>query len=262
MTSSGTLFATSSDGTRIAYDATGSGPAVMMLHGGGQTRRTWHDDGYVERLAREFTVITVDIRGNGESDRPASVEAYSVDHLTADFLAVADAAGAKTFSVWGYSYGANVGRYLALRSRRVRSMVYIGIPFGAAASGAFRQYIVDALAKWNPILEALRSGSLDEQSLSEADRLVWKRGTVCVSLAWMGAMLDYPPVEPRDMPCPTLWVVGTANADALASVKTYGPDLAGTRVTVKLLDGLTHEQEREKIDKAFQAEAAFTSAAK
>jgi hypothetical protein len=78
----------------------------------------------------------------------------------------------------------------------------------------------------------------------------------------MGAMLDYPPVEPRDMPCPTLWVVGTANADALASVKTYGPDLAGTRVTVKLLDGLTHEQEREKIDKAFQAEAAFTSAAK
>lgn len=262
MTSSGTLFATSSDGTRIAYDATGSGPAVMLLHGGGQTRRTWHDDGYVERLAREFTVITVDIRGNGESDRPASVEAYSVDHLTADFLAVADAAGAKTFSVWGYSYGANVGRYLALRSRRVRSMVYIGIPFGAAASGAFRQYIVDALAKWNPILEASRAGSLDEQAFSEADRLVWKRGTVRVSLAWMGAMLDYPPVEPRDMPCPTLWVVGTANADALASVKTYGPDLAGTRVTVKLLDGLTHEQEREKIDMAFQAEAAFTSAAK
>jgi hypothetical protein len=57
-------------------------------------------------------------------------------------------------------------------------------------------------------------------------------------------------------------VVGTANADALASVTTYEPGLAGTRVTVKLLDGLTHEQEREMIDMAFQAEAAFTRAAK
>ena len=71
-----TRFATSSDGARIAYDVTGSGPAVMLLHGGGQTRRAWHDAGYVERLAQEFTVITLDLRANGESDRPTQPSKY------------------------------------------------------------------------------------------------------------------------------------------------------------------------------------------
>ena len=43
-------FATSPDGTRIAYDVTGKGPVVMLLHGGGQTRKVWHEQGYVERI--------------------------------------------------------------------------------------------------------------------------------------------------------------------------------------------------------------------
>jgi len=253
-----THFAASGDGIQIAYDLTGNGPAVILLHGGGQTRRIWHDAGYVERLAQEFTVITVDLRGNGESDKPVAADAYSVDHVTADILAVADATGASVFSIWGFSYGANVGRYVAMRSARVRSMIYVGIPFGAAAPGAFRQYIVDGRAKWTPIVEAARAGKLDEQSLSEADRLEWRRGTVPVSLAWLSAMLAYPPVEPRDMPCPTLWIVGTANLDAIESVKAYEPQLVGTRVTVMLLEGLTHAQEQERIDVALPKELEFT----
>jgi hypothetical protein len=45
-----TRFGTSADGTCIAYDVTGSGPALMLLHGAGKTRRDWHKVGYVERL--------------------------------------------------------------------------------------------------------------------------------------------------------------------------------------------------------------------
>src|SRR5262245_6718869 len=104
----------SPDGTRIAYDVTGSGPALILLHGGGQTRKAWHDAGYVSRLAKSFTVITIDIRGNGESDKPVTKSAYNVERLVEDVLAVADAAGAKRFALWGFSYGANVGRYVAV----------------------------------------------------------------------------------------------------------------------------------------------------
>jgi len=46
---------------------------------------------------------------------------------------VAKAADAKQFAVWGYSCGANVGRYLPSRSKRVTRLVIIGIGFGPAA---------------------------------------------------------------------------------------------------------------------------------
>jgi pimeloyl-ACP methyl ester carboxylesterase len=52
-----TRFANSPDGTRVAYDLCGTGPAIMLLHGGGSTRQEWHEGGYVRRLRDSFTVI-------------------------------------------------------------------------------------------------------------------------------------------------------------------------------------------------------------
>src|SRR5262249_24479766 len=59
-----TRFVTSKDGTRIAYDVTGAGPALILLHGGGGNRRDWHEAGYVVRLSSAFTVIAIDQRGS------------------------------------------------------------------------------------------------------------------------------------------------------------------------------------------------------
>jgi hypothetical protein len=53
-----TRFVTSSDGTRIAYDVQGHGPALILLPGRGFPRRTWHEYGYPSRLQDQFTVIT------------------------------------------------------------------------------------------------------------------------------------------------------------------------------------------------------------
>ena len=135
-----------------------------------KTRCVWHDLGYVDRLRARFTVVAVDLRGNGESDKATSAEAYVIDRLCEDLLAVADAVGACRVTIWGFSYGANVGRYLAARSDRVDAMVIIGIPFGAAASGAFRRLILDLRTKWVPVLRAERAGTFDPSTLPEADR--------------------------------------------------------------------------------------------
>lgn len=220
----GTRFATSKDGTKIAYDVTGSGPAVILLHGGGQTRQVWHRAGYVERLASELTVITIDIRGNGDSDKPQEVSAYHFERINEDVLAVADAVKALRFVLWGFSYGANVGRYLASRSDRVSAMVYIGINFGAAVDENFMSYV-----KKMPAVPA-----------------------------WLEAMLSYPPVEPSDMKCPTLWLVGSNNENALKSAEAYTSKLAGTKVTLEVIDGLNHPQELEQIDRVFSREVEFT----
>jgi len=77
---------------------------------------------------------------------------------------------------------------------------------------------------------------------------------------WLTAMISYPTVEPADMKCPTLWVVGTGNENAFASSEAYKSKLAGTKVTLAVIDGLTHPQEFEQIDRVFPRELAFTKA--
>ena len=221
-----TRFVTSKDGTKIAYDVAGSGPAVILLHGGGLTRRSWHAAGYVARLAKEFTVVTIDIRGNGESGKLTDESAFWFERINEDILAVADAVKAQRFSLWGFSYGANVGRYLASRSDRVSSMIIIGINFGAAVNETFMSFI-----KKMPTPEP-----------------------------WLTAMIEYPPVEPADMKCPTLWLVGSKNDNAFQSAEAYKSKLAGTRVTLAVIDGLNHPQELEQIDRVFPREVEFTRA--
>lgn len=49
----------------IAYERTGAGPPLLLIHGLGATRRIW--DPQIERLAAEREVIAVDMPGFGES---------------------------------------------------------------------------------------------------------------------------------------------------------------------------------------------------
>ena len=219
-----TRFVASSDGTKIAYDVTGSGPVVILLHGGGMSRRSWHTAGYVARLAKEFSVVTIDIRGNGESAKQLDEAAFWYERINEDILAVADAVKAPRFALWGFSYGANIGRYLASRSDRVSAMIYIGINFGAAVNETFMGFI-----KKMPAPES-----------------------------WLTAMIKYPSVEPADMRCPTLWMVGSNNTIAVESAQAYRSKLAGTKVTLEVIDGLNHPQEFEQIDRVFAREVEFT----
>jgi len=223
-----------------------------LLHGGGQSRRVWHEADYVGRLRDAFTVITMDLRGHGESDKPTSVEAYALERLTDDILAVADAAHVTRFDLWGYSYGGNIARYLPARSDRVNKLVIIGIPFGAATALPFRELILGLRAKWAPIVDADRAGTLNLSSLSEADRALWQAGTplggIPVTLAWLSAMLEWPWLEPSDLLCSTLWLVGTANESAMQSVNEYSAALGQSRVILQLVPGLTHERELTQVD--------------
>jgi pimeloyl-ACP methyl ester carboxylesterase len=63
-------FAQGKDGARIAFEVEGAGPVVILLHRGAGTRHDWREFGYVCGLARDFTVVALNLRGHGESDRP------------------------------------------------------------------------------------------------------------------------------------------------------------------------------------------------
>jgi len=255
-----TLFTDSPDGTRVAYDCSGTGPAIVLLHGGGGSRQEWHHAGYVSRLRDNYTVIAVDLRGHGESGLPTGPADYTVQKMLQDILAAVDACGVKQFALWGMSYGGKVGRYLAVQSERVAKLVLMGTPLGLGVTGEQRQEAIDFCAHWPPIMQALRDGVLDFESLSQKDQELLKGLNVAAMLGWVTEMLDWGSVEPADFRCPTLWLVGSEDRRAMASVRQYEEALKGSRVQVSILEGLNHEQVFDEIDRVLPIMLAFTKA--
>jgi pimeloyl-ACP methyl ester carboxylesterase len=253
-----TSFAVSADGIRIAYDVTGFGEPIILLHGGGQSRQDWHSAGYVERLRHDFKIIAMDIRGNGESDKPSEPADYSIDKHCQDILAVADACGIERFSIWGFSYGGNIGRYLAAQSPRVASFIMIGVMFGLGASGDFRQWIIQSRDHWLPLLQAQTDGKLDIRTLSQQDQDLLQKFDMRVMIAWTSGMLEWGSIEPGDVRCPTLWLSGSRNTSAMAAIRECEAMLKGSKVQVQIVEDLDHMQELSEIDKVLPLMLAFT----
>jgi pimeloyl-ACP methyl ester carboxylesterase len=263
-----TLLATSPDGAQVAYDRSGTGPAIVLLHGGGSSRQEWHEAGYVRRLQDNFTAIPLDLRGHGESGLPMDPADYTIDKMVQDILAVADACGVERFTLWGMSYGGKVGRYLATgrsstaQFERVAKIILMGTPLGPGVTGQLRQDAIDFCAHWPPILQAQQESRLDFASLSQEDQDVLRRLNVPVMLGWVRAMLDWPAVVPADFRCPTLWLMGSEDRHAMDSLREYEGSLAGSQVQVHIVEGLDHEQVFEQIDRVFPTMLAFTQARK
>jgi pimeloyl-ACP methyl ester carboxylesterase len=178
---------------------------------------------------------------------------YTTDKMGQDILAVADACNVDRFILCGFSFGGNLGRYLAARSDRVSKMVMLGNRL-SGSSDEHRQYISDFRARWAPVVEDARGGTFDLKSLSQQDQkelqgLNFPAETLPSMLAWSTAMLDWGTVTPADLRCPTLWMIGTENNKALESYREYETEIPGSKVQVRMLEGMNHEQEFTEIDK-------------
>src|SRR5688572_12142369 len=93
----------------------GSGPPLLVLHGHPQTHVMWH--AVAARLASEFTVVAPDLRGYGDSSKPATTadhEPYSKRAMARDQIAVMRALGFSEFAVAGHDRGGRVAYRLAL----------------------------------------------------------------------------------------------------------------------------------------------------
>jgi haloacetate dehalogenase len=93
----------------------GQGPPVLLLHGSPQTHVMWHK--IAPRLAKEFTVVATDLRGYGDSSKPADGENhsnYSKRSMALDQVEVMRHFGFDKFVVVGHDRGGRVGHRMAL----------------------------------------------------------------------------------------------------------------------------------------------------
>ena len=108
------------DGVAIRTRVAGDGPPVLLLHGYPQTHACWHR--VAPRLATAgFTVVATDLRGYGDSSKPASTPdhaTYAKRAMAADQLAVMRALGHDRFAVAGHDRGGRVAHRMALDHAR------------------------------------------------------------------------------------------------------------------------------------------------
>ncbi|PWG65826.1 alpha/beta fold hydrolase [Sediminicurvatus halobius] len=106
---------TVSDGVTIHLRHGGSGPPLLLLHGNPLTHVMWHK--IAPRLAEDFTVVAIDLRGYGDSDKPFGEpdhSTYTFRRMAQDGVEVMAALGFERFLVAGHDRGARAGYRMAL----------------------------------------------------------------------------------------------------------------------------------------------------
>jgi haloacetate dehalogenase len=112
------------NGTRIHAAVGGDGPPVLLLHGYPQSHVMWHR--VAPELADRHTVVLADLRGYGDSSRPASETdhaSYSKRAMAEDQVGLMRTLGFEAFAVVGHDRGARVAHRLCLDRPQVVSRV-------------------------------------------------------------------------------------------------------------------------------------------
>src|SRR3954471_16552513 len=126
------------EGVRLFWERYGSGKPTVLLLPTWSVIHSRHWKAQIPYLSRHFRVLTFDGRGNGRSDRPGTVEAYSEREFAADAIAVMDAAGVASATMVSLSAGATWAAVLAAdHPERVDGAVFIGAAHSARAVQQF-----------------------------------------------------------------------------------------------------------------------------
>jgi pimeloyl-ACP methyl ester carboxylesterase len=157
-TMTATRFVTSADGTRIAYEVRGSGPALVLVDGALCQRSLGPARPLAEQLATSFTVYAYDRRGRGESG-PGET-AYDVEREVEDLTAVIEAAGGHA-----HVFGASSGAALALVAARS------GVPIDRLALYEAPFIVDDTHAPNDPELPARLRALVEQGRRGDAVRL-------------------------------------------------------------------------------------------
>jgi pimeloyl-ACP methyl ester carboxylesterase len=125
------MHVTSRDGTRIAYDQWGKGPAVIVVNGALSERSSNAE--LAQLLAPHFTVYSYDRRGRGDS---ADSKPYSVQREIEDIEALIDSAGGSA-----HVYGKSSGAGLALQAAsalggKIKKLALYEAPYSEAEGAA------------------------------------------------------------------------------------------------------------------------------
>jgi pimeloyl-ACP methyl ester carboxylesterase len=143
-----------SNGVKIAYFVQGKGEAVVLIHGWlSSAGINWALPGISDRLAKDYQVIALDVRGHGLSDKPNKEEAYGPE-LVEDVARLLDHLKIKKVHVVGYSMGGIIAaNFMVKHPDRVLTGTLSGM--GWLKAGGLGQLGFAQIGKGDPNAKAL-----------------------------------------------------------------------------------------------------------
>lgn len=239
---------TSQDGTSIAFDQLGNGPAIILV-GGASTDRS-ENSTLAALLAQCFTVFNYDRRGRGDSGDTAP---YAITREIEDIEALINEAGGDAFVV-GFSSGAALALQAAAHGLTIKKVALYEPPF--IVDGSQTRPPTNLARRYNEMIAAGRRGDAVEYFMTKVVGLPVEFAAQARNAPWwptqeaMAHTLAYdatimgdfslPIEQAATVTAPTLVIAGEASfpfmrstAQALAEALPNGRAL--------ILDGQTHD---------------------
>ncbi len=118
------------NGLNMRIAEAGQGPLILLAHGWPESWYSWRHQ--MTMLAEVgYHVVAPDMRGYGETDKPADVDDYDIVHLAADMVGVIDALGQETAIMVGHDWGSIVAwNTVLLHPSRFSALIAMSVPYG------------------------------------------------------------------------------------------------------------------------------------
>ncbi len=262
------------NGLRFHVAACGEGERLALcLHGFPECWFSWRYQ--LPLLARlGYRAWAPDLRGYGETDRPARLQDYAIERLMDDVAGLIDAAGATSTVLLAHDWGALIAWYFAMRRLRpLDRLIIMNVPHPAVVERALRTlrqlrrswYVFFFQLPWIPeraiaarnyhaIGRAFRGMAIDKARFPEEVLAVFREnaarpGALTAMINYYRALvrggaarqraLGYPMIE-----TPTLMIWGEEDA-ALGKETTYGTEKYVGDLTMRYLPKVSHWVQQE-----------------
>lgn len=180
-------FAKSND-LRIAYSVEGSGDeTILLVMGLGARSADWGRE-FPALLSEKYRVVRFDNRGTGASDKPS--EAWTLEDMAKDAVAVLDAVGVERAHVLGISMGGMISQLVALgHPERVNRLVLLSTNFGGPG-------IVRPSAELIALMYSPPRGTSTEEIVRQAMQMITAPGFADAHPELIDELVGYARVQP------------------------------------------------------------------
>lgn len=122
------------NGISMRLAEAGEGPLILLAHGWPESWYSWRHQ-MTALAGAGYHVVAPDMRGYGETDKPADVDDYDIKHIAADMVGVLDALGEETAIMVGHDWGSIVAwNTVLLHPERFTALIAMSVPYGGRAS--------------------------------------------------------------------------------------------------------------------------------